>query len=91
MRLFLHNNYKYLYSRLYRTYVFILTLPVTAASNKRTFSGLKLIKNHLRSKMFDDRLMNLLLCSSEKDLLDSLHLDELVTIWGTKTTRCIST
>ena len=69
MRLFLHNNYKYLYPRLYRTYVFILTLPVTVASNERTFSRLKLIKNHLRSKMFDDRLMNLLLCSSEKDLL----------------------
>ena len=40
--------------------------------------------------MFDDRLMNLLLCSSEKDLLDSLHFDEFVTIWGTKTTRRFS-
>ena len=40
--------------------------------------------------MFDDRLMNLSLYLPEKDLLDSLHLDELVTIWGTKETRCIS-
>ena len=45
MCLFLHNNYKYLYPRLYRTYVFILILPVTVASNERTFSRLKLIKN----------------------------------------------
>ena len=40
--------------------------------------------------MFDDRLMNLLLCLLEKYLLDSLYLYELVTIWGTKTTRRIS-
>jgi hypothetical protein len=57
--------------------------------NERTFSRLKLIKNHLRSKMFDDRLMNLILCSSEKDLLDSLNLDELVTVWGTKKERLL--
>ena len=35
--------------------------------------------------MFDHRLMNLILCSSEKDILDSLNLDELVTIWEQKT------
>jgi hypothetical protein len=39
--------------------------------------------------MFDDRLMNLILCSSEKDLLDSLNLDELVTVWGTKKKRLL--
>jgi hypothetical protein len=90
MSLFSKNNYKYLYPRLYRVYTFILTLPVTVASNERTFSRLKLIKNRLRSKMFDDRLMNLLLCSSEKDMLDSLDLNELVTIWGTKARRRLS-
>jgi len=70
-------------------YSFILALPVSFTSNERTFSRLKLIKNHLRSKMFDDRLMNLILCSSEKDLLDSLNLDELVTVWGTKKKRLL--
>ncbi|CAF4456497.1 unnamed protein product, partial [Didymodactylos carnosus] len=90
MSLFLKNNYKCLYPRLYRVYTFILTLPVTVASNERTSSRLKLIKNHLRSKIFDDRLMNLLLCSSEKDVLDSLNLDELVTVWRTKAKRRLS-
>jgi hypothetical protein len=90
MSLFSKNNYKCLYPRLYRVYIFILALPVTVASNERTFSRLKLIKNYLRSKMFDDRLMNLILCSSEKDLLDSLNLNELVTVWGTKAKRRLS-
>ena len=53
------------------------------------FSRLNLIKNQLRSKMFDDRLMNLILCSSEKDILDSLDLNELDTVWGTKTERLL--
>ncbi|CAF4322626.1 unnamed protein product [Rotaria sp. Silwood2] len=91
MTLFSKNNYKSLYPRLYRVYTFILSLPVTVASNERMFSRLKLIKNYLRSKMFDDRLMNLILCSSEKDILDSLNLDELVTVWRTKTRRHLPT
>ncbi|CAF1571300.1 unnamed protein product [Rotaria sordida] len=91
MTLFSKNNYKSLYPRLYRVYTFILSLPVTVASNERMFSRLKLIKNYLRSKMFDDRLMNLILCSSEKDILDSLNLDDLVTVWGTKTRRHLPT
>ena len=40
--------------------------------------------------MCDDRLMNLILRSSEKDILDSLNLNDLVTIWGTKTRRRLS-
>ncbi|CAF2147626.1 unnamed protein product [Rotaria magnacalcarata] len=84
MVLFSQHNYQKSDSRLYRVYVFIYTLPVTVASNERAFSRLKLIKNYLRSKMFDERLMDLILCSSEKDLADSLNLDELVTTWNTK-------
>jgi len=53
------------------------------------FSRLKLIKNRLRSKMLDDRLMNLILCASEKDILDSINLDELVTVWGTNKDRLL--
>ncbi len=89
MFLFLKNNYKFLYPRLYRVYAFILVLPVTVASNERTFSRLKLIKNRLRSKMLDDRLMNLILWASEKDILDSINLNELVTVWGTNKDRLL--
>lgn len=89
MTLFSKNNYQSLYPCLHRVYTFILTLPISIASNERMFSRLNLIKNQLRSKMFDDRLMNLMLCSSEKDILDSLDLNELDTIWGTKTKRLL--
>ena len=84
MRLFLHNNYRYLYPRLYRTHVFILTLHVTVASNERTFSRLKLIKNHLRSKIFDDRLRNLLLCSFRKRFIRFFTLGGISYYLGNK-------
>ena len=40
--------------------------------------------------MLDDRLMNLILCASEKkDILDSINLDELVNVWGTNKDRLL--
>ncbi|KAL4135161.1 hypothetical protein QTP88_006804 [Uroleucon formosanum] len=49
-----------------------LTAPVSVATNERTFSKLKLIKNHLRSTMTDNRLDSLMLLSIEKDILDTV-------------------
>jgi hypothetical protein len=67
--------------RLYQAYSFLLTLPVTIASNERGFSKLKIIKNRLRSRIGDDRLQSLLLCSIETDLLDQLTDEELIERW----------
>jgi hypothetical protein len=68
-------------ARLYQAYSFLLTLPVTIASNERGFSKLKIIKNRLRSKMGDDRSQALLLCSIEIDLVDALTNEELIEKW----------
>lgn len=59
-----------------------LTAPVTTASDERTFSKLKLIKNYLRSKMDDQRLNALIMLSCEKDITDSLDIDDLVHKWA---------
>jgi hypothetical protein len=67
--------------RLYQAYSFLLTLPVTVASNERGFSKLKIIKNRLRSRIGDGRLQSLLLCSIETDLLDQLTDEELIERW----------
>ncbi|XP_025407346.1 uncharacterized protein LOC112681295 [Sipha flava] len=60
-----------------------LTAPVITASDERMFSKLKLIKNYLRSKMADQRLNALMMLSCEKDITDTLDIDDLVHKWAT--------
>lgn len=50
-----------------------LTAPVDVATNERTFSQLKLIKNHLRSTTKHNRLDSLMILSIEKDLAEKLN------------------
>jgi IS4 transposase len=59
----------------------MLTLPITVASNERSFSKLKLIKNYLRSIMSNDRLFYLIISSVECDLLDAIDIQKLVIDW----------
>lgn len=59
------------------------TAPVTVASNERTFSKLKLVKNHLRSTTSDERLNSLMILYSEKDIVDNLDIIKIAE-------RCIS-
>lgn len=77
----LNNSSKY-YPRACLLYQFMLTLPVTVASNERSFSKLKLIKNYLRSTMSNDRLFYLIISSIESDLLDEIDIKTLVNDWS---------
>ena len=55
-----------------------LTLPVTVASAERSFSKLKLIKNHLRSLMGQQRLVDLVVMGIESDLTRKADFQELI-------------
>ena len=55
-----------------------LTLPVSVASNERSFSKLKLIKTYLRSSMTQDRLSDLGLLGIEKDRFSDIDRDAIV-------------
>ncbi|CAF4501526.1 unnamed protein product, partial [Didymodactylos carnosus] len=70
------------YPRLQRVYKYLITIPVSIASNERTFSKLKIIKNYLRSTMTNERLFYLMLCAIEKDTLDELNLHQLAKEWA---------
>jgi hypothetical protein len=51
-------------------YTILFIVPVTVASAERSFSKLKLLKNHLRSTMSQDRLNGLTtLCIEKKKYL----------------------
>lgn len=71
----------------YNIVVLILMSPISSASGERSFSKLKLIYNELRTNMGDERLDQLMLISSEKDLTDSINLDEIVNTWSSLKTR----
>uniref|UniRef100_A0A674JXE3 HAT C-terminal dimerisation domain-containing protein n=1 Tax=Terrapene triunguis TaxID=2587831 RepID=A0A674JXE3_9SAUR len=63
----------------------LLTLPVTVASEERSFSTLKLIKTHLRSTMTQERLVGLATISTEHELAQTVDLQqEAVQIFATK-------
>jgi hypothetical protein len=60
----------------------IFTVPVSTASNERTFSKLKIVKNGLRSTMGADWLQNLILLNCNKDLTDEIDIHLLVKHWA---------
>ncbi|XP_065653035.1 zinc finger MYM-type protein 1-like [Hydra vulgaris] len=52
------------------------TIPISVAEGERSFSKLKIIKNHFRATMGQERLSNLMMLSIENDLAKSLSYDE---------------
>lgn len=55
---------------LYKMYIqrIFLTMPVITATSERIFSELKIIKNYLRSSMYQERLSNLAILSIEHEI-----------------------
>lgn len=65
------------------------TAPVIVADNERSFSKLKLVKNYLKTTQEDSRLNNLVLLSSEKDLVNQVSLNKMTQKWATLKNRRI--
>ncbi|CAM4852094.1 unnamed protein product [Rotaria magnacalcarata] len=70
------------YPRAQKVLQYLLTIPISIASNERSFSKLKIVKNYLRTNMSDQRLFHLMLCAIEKDYLDELNLYDLAKDWA---------
>ena len=71
----------------------MLTAPVTVASNERSFSELKFVKNKLRTSMGDSRLADLMFLTCEKDLTDTLNIETVTRRWSMlieKDTSCLT-
>ncbi|XP_025405936.1 uncharacterized protein LOC112680142 [Sipha flava] len=66
------------FPNLYLLYKHLCTIPTTSVSCERSFSKLKLIKTRLRSTMAQSRLESLILISCEKDLTNSINIDEAI-------------
>ncbi|XP_025192832.1 uncharacterized protein LOC112592885 [Melanaphis sacchari] len=64
--------------------------PMTVASAERSFSKLKLVKNHLRSIMSNERLTGLSILSIEAELAQELNLEYLIQDFATKKARKVN-
>ena len=73
----------------YITYRILLTIPITVASAKRSFSKLKLIKSYLRSTMSQERLSGLAILSIENEMLEELEYKNLISQFAAQKARKI--
>ena len=62
-------------------------MPVTVASAERSFSKLKLLKNHLRSSMSQKRLNGLATLCIEKKFLDEIDIHIIVKDFASRNVR----
>jgi hypothetical protein len=58
------------------------TISTTITSVERAFSGMNRICTKLRPTLLPERLSDLLCISLNRDVVDLLDLDEVVTAWG---------
>ena len=71
----------------WKLYKLVLTAPISVAKDHETFSHLKFVKGVYRSTMADKRLDNLMILNCEKDLTDSLDIEDVLKIWASKPRR----
>lgn len=64
-----------------------LTIPVSVATSERSFSKLKIIKNHLRSTMGQQRLSALSIISIENKVARTLNIANIVTNFANSKAR----
>ncbi|KAL4360681.1 hypothetical protein GQ457_04G016830 [Hibiscus cannabinus] len=65
-------------------YRILLTIHITIAFPKRSFSKLKLLKSYLRTTMSQERLNGLALMPVERDLLEEVDIGNVVDDFGSK-------
>ena len=65
----------------------LLTIPVTVASSKLSFSKLKLLKSYLRSTMTQERLNDLAMIALESDILEKIDYESVIENFISRNTK----
>ena len=87
MEIFKHMREVNCYPNISIAYRILFTVPVTVASAERSFSKLKLLKNYLRSTMTQERLNGLATLCIEKQLLDDIDIDPIISEFASRNVR----
>jgi hypothetical protein len=75
------------YPKAFIAYCILFIVPITIASDERSFSKLKLLRNYLRSPMTQERLNSLATLCIEKKLLDEININSIIDIFVSKNVR----
>ena len=81
LNIFKGNDLHTLYAELYKVICIVAAFPVSVASCERAHSKVKIIHSYLRPAMMPERLENLILISSERDIADKIELEKLVKLF----------
>ncbi|XP_008232634.1 PREDICTED: uncharacterized protein LOC103331762 [Prunus mume] len=65
----------------------VLTLPISTATTERAFSSMRLIKNRLRNKIEDEFLADCILLHIEKEFVDSIDNESLISDFNSLKSR----
>lgn len=76
--------YKEVFHELFRLCKIAIALPASTATCERSFSALKLIKNHLRTTMVDSRLSHLGVLSIESRRAKALNIDDFIKVFASQ-------
>ena len=60
--------------------VLVSTLSICQVSYARAVSKLKLVKTRLRASLGNDKLETFMLMSTEKDILQSINIDDVMSV-----------
>jgi hypothetical protein len=60
------------------------SLPVSSAEAERSFSTLKRVKTPLRNRLTDEKISDLCLLSSERDITEKLDINNVINIFNDK-------
>ena len=72
---------KQLLSQVHILLQLLLTIPVTTATSKRTFSALRRLNTYLRTTMGQERLNHLLLLYCHKARTDAIDLSRIASVF----------
>ena len=75
------------FSDVVTAYTIFLTLPVSVASNERSFSKLKLLKTYLRAAMSHDRLSDLGILSIKRDRFSEVDKRKVLEMFAQRKAR----
>jgi len=78
---------KIVFLNLYKLLQVALTISVSSASYKRSFSIMRRIKTWLRNSMSNDRFENLSLLHIERDLANIISFEDVLNIFAQKNRR----
>ena len=86
-RLLVSNNLETVFPNTVIAFRIYLSMMLSNCSGERSFSKLKLLKSHLRSRMTQERLNSLALLNIETNILRSIDMSSLINDFALKKSR----